>query len=164
MLVSDEDYPHGTGRPPKYKNGVMPEQAEKLCRLGATNKDLADFFGVVERTIVEWLNKHPDFRECVKRGKDYFDTERVEKALAHRAIGYSHEETHVSNYQGEITKTSITKYYPPDTTAAIFWLKNRDPKRWRDKVEHDHGIQEDNPIMDLLAGVAGRTLKPKSDD
>lgn len=163
MLVSDEDYPHGTGRPPKYKSKVMPEQAEKLCRLGATNKELADFFNVIERTIVAWMNKYPEFYEAVKRGKDYFDTERVENALAQRAIGYEHKEDDIKVVNGEIVITETIKRYPPDTTAAIFWLKNRSRNRWRDKIEHDHGIQKDNPLADILNHVAGRVIKPKDE-
>lgn len=163
MLVSDEDYPHGTGRPPKYKSKVMPEQAEKLCRLGATNKELADFFDINERTIVEWLSKHPEFYEAVKRGKDYFDNERVEKALAQRALGYEHEEEDYKVVNGELVKTTVIKRYPPDTTAAIFWLKNRSRNRWRDKIEHDHGVQEDNPLAEILNHAAGRAIKPKEE-
>lgn len=54
-----------------------------------------------------------------------------------RATYYSHPDTHISNFQGDITVTPLTKHYPPDTTACIFWLKNRKPKDWRDKVESD---------------------------
>ncbi len=52
-------------------------------------------------------------------------------------MGYSHPAVHVSNYQGDITLTPITKHYPPDTVAAIFWLKNRQPAKWRDTKHLD---------------------------
>jgi hypothetical protein len=58
-------------------------------------------------------------------------------------MGYSHPEVHVSNYQGEITLTPLTKHYPPDTQAASLWLRNRQPQKWRDKHEHEHTHKRD---------------------
>jgi hypothetical protein len=65
---------------------------------------------------------------------------------------------------GEIVMTPTVKRYPPDTAAAIFWLKNRQRAKWRDKIEHDHGVQPDNPIVSLLEGIAGSTLRPRQGD
>lgn len=124
------------GRPSSYKPEYA-EQARKLCELGATDKEIADFFGVCERTINTWKEAHPEFLQSLTTGKEAAD-ERVERSLYHRAIGYSHPEVHISNYQGQVTLTPITKHYPPDTTAAIFWLKNRRKDQWRDKQEHEH--------------------------
>lgn len=152
------------GRPSKYDPKVTPDQARKLCAAGFTDAQLADFFGVTTTTIDNWKNRHPEFLGALREGKDEFDTERVEKALAHRAVGYSHDEDDIRVVNGEIVITPTTKHYPPDTTAAIFWLKNRNRQRWRDKVDVDHGLQEDNPIMSLLEGIAGRTLKPTSQE
>ena len=126
----------GAGRPTKYQ----PEfagQAEKLCMLGATDEELADFFEVVESTINLWKREHPEFSESVKKGKILADAQVAEK-LFQRATGYSHPDTHISNYQGAITVTPVMKHYPPDTTAAIFWLKNRQRNKWRDKQEIEH--------------------------
>ncbi len=102
--------------------------------MGATDKDLADFFGVSETTINNWKNEHPKFLESIKEGKELADS-NVAKSLYERANGYSHPDVHVSNYQGDVTLTELTKHYPPDTTAGIFWLKNRQPGKWRDRKE-----------------------------
>lgn len=125
-----------TGRPSKFK----PEyciQAYKLCLLGSTDKDLADFFEVVESTINEWKHSFPEFSESIKKGKVQADAV-VAKSLFHRAKGYSHPEIDIRVCDKDIVQTPITKHYPPDTTACIFWLKNRQPEKWRDKQEIAH--------------------------
>ncbi len=113
----------------------MLEQARKLCLLGATNDDLAEFFNVDVATIERWLSGKPDFCGAVKGAKEELDG-KVVRRLFERATGYSHPDVHISNYQGEITQTPLVKHYAPDTTAAIFWLKNRRPAEWRDRMEH----------------------------
>lgn len=122
------------GRPTKYDQETMPEQARKICVLGAINDDLANFFEVSVSTVNLWKVEHPEFSDAIKRGKQVADS-KVARALYERATGYEHPDVHVSNYKGEVTLTPITKRYVPETAAAIFWLKNRDPDRWRDKVQ-----------------------------
>lgn len=122
------------GRPSKF-DPKMLDQVEKLCMLGATDKEMADFFNVAESTLHLWKQEHPEFSEALRRGKEEADA-NVASRLYARAIGYEHDDVHISNYQGQVTQTPIRKHYPPDTAAAIIWLKNRQPKRWRDKVEH----------------------------
>jgi hypothetical protein len=124
------------GRPTKYKREYV-EQAAKLCKLGATDRELADFFGVAESTLNLWKLEHAEFSESLKGSKDEAD-KRVEHSLYRRALGYSHDSIHVSNFQGEVTLTPIVEHYPPDTTACIFWLKNRQSEAWRDKIETEH--------------------------
>ena len=124
------------GRPTDHKDEYN-EQAYKLCLLGAIDKDLADFFEVSEQTINAWKKKQPKFLESIKKGKAEADS-NVAKSLYERATGYKHEDTHVSNYQGDITLTKLTKHYPPDTTAGIFWLKNRKSDAWKDRQEIEH--------------------------
>lgn len=153
----------GVGRPSKYDPAKTPEQAYKLCLLGATDKELADFFGVSEQTLNNWKAQHPAFLESLNRGKIDADA-RVAQSLYHRALGYEHPDTDIRVVNGEVVMTPTVKRYPPDTVAAIFWLKNRQRGKWRDKVEHDHGVQSDNPIVSLLEGIAGSTLKPKQGD
>jgi len=127
------------GRPTDYIEEYN-EQAYKLCLLGATDEDLADFFEVTETTINNWKINHPVFFESIKKGKKLADA-NVADRLYQRAMGFEHPSEEikvVSNGQGEgskIERVPITKVYPPDTTAAIFWLKNRQPKQWREKTE-----------------------------
>lgn len=132
------------GRPSKYKE-EFNEQARKLCLMGAVDAELADFFEVAIDTISEWKNVHPEFSASIKKGKHQADA-NVADRLYQRAMGYEHPEVHISNYQGEITQTPITKIYPPDTTAGIFWLKNRQRAKWRDKVDHELAGADGGPI------------------
>lgn len=121
-------------RPTKYKAEYC-EQAHKLVLLGATDTQLADFFEVTEQTINNWKLQHEEFFESLKLGKEEADS-RVEESLYNRATGYSHPEDKVFNNNGEIITHRVIKHYPPDPTSMIFWLKNRQPEQWRDRVEH----------------------------
>lgn len=129
------------GRPSVYKPDYAT-QAEKLCALGATDQELAEFFSVDVRTVQRWRLQHEDFCRAVKSGKEASD-ERVERSLYQRAIGYDVTEqqaikVRVGTNQEEVRVVEVTRHVPPDTTAAIFWLKNRRPQAWRDKQEIDH--------------------------
>lgn len=132
------------GRPTKFKEEYV-EQARKLAELGATDRDAADFFGVSESTLYLWKHTNPQFSEALKVGKEKAD-ERVEQSLYRRALGYSHDavKIHVSS-DGSVTEVPFTEHYPPDTTAAIFWLKNRKAVEWRDvtRQEVSHEISEE---------------------
>lgn len=127
---------HPGGRPTDYKPEYC-EQARKLCLLGHTDEELAEYFEVDVRTIGNWKNNHPEFFQALKDGKENADT-NVTDRLYQRAMGYEHEDVDIKIYKGKVIKTTLTKYYPPDTTAAIFWLKNRQKLRWRDKHEIEH--------------------------
>jgi len=125
------------GRPSEYKDEYA-EQAYKLCLLGATDEDLAGFFQVSEQTIYNWKNKHPQFVDSITRGKVIADAEVAEK-LFHRAKGYSHSAVKIFNDQGSPMVVDYVEHYPPDTQAASLWLRNRQPKKWRDKQTHELG-------------------------
>lgn len=102
--------------------------------LGATDRQMAEFFGVCEATINNWKNDHPSFLESLNTSKAQADA-MVAKSLFKRALGVTiTEEKDESGTNGSKT-TTTTKEVPPDTTAAIFWLKNRQPEIWRDKKE-----------------------------
>lgn len=131
-------------RPSKYKK-EFAEQARKLCLLGATDKSLAEFFEVTESTINKWKVDHKEFSESIKRGKEIADAEVASK-LYHRATGYEHAEDDIRSVNGEIVITPTVKHYAPDTTAAIFWLKNRQKDQWRDKQDHEHTGKDGGPI------------------
>jgi len=123
-----------SGRPTKYKP-EFTELTYKLCLLGATDDKIADILDVDVATINRWKNSNKEFCDALTRGKDLADAE-IAKSLYHRAKGYEHPETITATYQGQITDTmEVIKHYPPDTPAATLWLKNRQPSKWRDKVE-----------------------------
>lgn len=127
------------GRPTKFKEEFIA-QAAKLAKLGATDIEIADFFEVDARTINRWKHESDKFCQSLKIGKEQAD-ERVKRALYSRATGYEHEDVDIRVVEGQIIQTPIRKYYPPDTTAGIFWLKNRQSKEWRDKQEIAHDGQ-----------------------
>jgi hypothetical protein len=124
------------GRPTEYQEQYV-EQAAKLCALGATDADLADFFKVSIRTIERWRSVHPEFCRAVKEGKEEAD-DRVERSLYHRAVGYTFDAVKIFQHQGQVIEAPFREHVPPDTTAAIFWLKNRRKDEWRDKQEVEH--------------------------
>jgi hypothetical protein len=118
-MKNDTPKKHPGGRPPKYS----PELAKKMAKLfarGFTDEEVAYIFDITRQVICLWREKHPEFFDTSKSGKGESDGE-VKRALFERAMGYT---------------ASDGKVYPPDTTACIFWLKNRQPKEWRDKVDH----------------------------
>jgi hypothetical protein len=122
------------GRPSLYPT-IDQKKVEILCKRGFTDVQLAEFFDVTEHTIANWKNEHPDFLQSLKTWKASAD-EKVEKSLYERANGYEHPEDQIFQFQGTPVIVPTVKHYPPDTTAAIFWLKNRQPEKWRDGQEH----------------------------
>lgn len=135
------------------------EWAEKFARLGATDKDLASVFEVSLSTIEAWKRDKVEFLNALKRGKMIADAEVATK-LFHRATGYEHPEDDIRTVSmgdgagSEIVITPTVKHYPPDTTAAIFWLKNRRPDLWRDKVHQE--ISVDQTLAERLARARER--------
>lgn len=120
------------GRPSAYKPEYA-KQASKLALLGATDQELADFFEVDARTIYRWKHDHDEFCQALKAGKDVAD-DRVERSLYQKAIGYEQDEVKIFMPGGaaEPVYAPYRAKIAPDTTAAIFWLKNRKSQEWRD--------------------------------
>lgn len=112
------------------------EQAAKLCLLGATDRELAEFFEVTILTIYRWQSAHKEFFKALERGKAAADA-RVERSLFSRATGYTFESEKIVTVDNTVQRVPTLEHIPPDVTACIFWLKNRKPKDWRDKTEHD---------------------------
>ena len=146
------------GAPSLFKDEYN-EQAEKLCKLGATDSELADFFEVTETTINNWKIVHTEFFESIKKGKILADSNVAER-LYQRALGFEHDSEEIKvltvGKESVIERVPIRKIYPPDPTAAIFWLKNRRPKEWRDKQEMEGKIQLEGNIT--FGGI--EILKP----
>jgi hypothetical protein len=128
------------GRPSSY-DPAYANQAEKLCLLGATDQEIADFFEVDVRTIYRWKHDHEEFCQALKGGKEAAD-ERVERSLYQRAIGYEQEEVKIFMPGGasEPVYAPFRAKVAPDVTAAIFWLKNRRSQEWRDVTKHESTV------------------------
>lgn len=143
-----------TGRPSPYRK-EYGQFAKVACKLGATNEELAEMFGVSKRTIERWEKAHPDdFCRPIKEGKAEADS-NVRQALYHRACGYSHPDTKFATFEGRITDSEeYEKHYPPDTAACVFWLCNRDPENWkRNGNESEGGAAELAEAFMKLASV-----------
>ena len=128
----------GRGRPTAYKP-EFAAQAAKLCEMGATDSEIAGFFEVHVATVYRWQAAHPEFCDALKTGKEVAN-ERVERSLYHKAVGYTFESVKIFMPAGheKPVYAPYREHVPPDTTAAIFWLKNRRPDDWRDKQQHEH--------------------------
>lgn len=148
-----------TGRPSKFQPEFV-EQARKLCLLGATDVEMADFFGCHETTFYDWKLAHPDFADALRAGKLIADA-TIADSLYQRAKGYSHPDVHVSSYEGQVTLTPITKHYPPDTPAASLWLGNRQPKLWRNKQDIELTGKDGAPLVQIYLPGNERDAPPK---
>ena len=131
------------------------KQAYKLCLLGCTNREIGDFFGVTEQTIINWCKREPEFKEALRKGKMIADAD-VADSLRQRAQGYSHKAVNFNVVDGKVVQTPYKKHYPPDTAAIIFWLKNRHPELWKDRRE--------NFIADIDKLVPWSTLESGVDE
>lgn len=149
------------GRKGKFAEWLTPDGLtiiEGYARDGLTDEQIAHNIGVGYSTFNDWLAKFPVIKEALKKGKAPVDIE-VENALLKRALGYTDEETITEIIElpgGKQRKQvrKVKKVFPPDVTAQIFWLKNRKPKQWREKVENSVNIDTEDlsPLVELLKG------------
>lgn len=120
----------------KYIDWLTPDgllMIEGWARDGLTEAQIAHNIGISHQTLCTWKDRFKEILEALKRGKAPVDIE-VENALLKRALGYSYDEIKTVMKDGvEVERTITRKTVPPDTTAQIFWLKNRKPAQWRDK-------------------------------
>jgi transcriptional regulator with XRE-family HTH domain len=118
----------------KYDTHVKPKLLliEAWARNGLTLEQIADNLGIAKSTLCEYQKEHTDLSDSLKKGKEVIDT-MVENALLKAALGYEFEE----EAMGKMGVERLTKYAHPNTTALIFWLKNRNQKDWRDKQDID---------------------------
>jgi len=139
------------GRPTRYDPNRHPGQVLALARLGKTNQEMAEALNIATSTLKEWVKVHEEFREAFKEGKLEADS-KVEASLFTRAIGFEYVERKVITFpNGETRIEETTKKVLPDVTAQIFWLKNRKPHEWRDKIEHSG--EDGGPIEILIRRV-----------
>ena len=144
----------------KYQEWLTEEgllQLEAWARDGLTEEQIAHNMGISRKTLYEWKSKYSDICDTLKRGKEVVDIQ-VENALLKRALGYTYKEVtrekvfnpETGKYELMPTK-EVTKEVVPDTTAQIFWLKNRRPEQWRDKrdVSVEGELNTNNPFAGL---------------
>lgn len=170
----------GKGRPSRYHPAYAAQAETLLAENGATDAMLARMFGVSRETVTGWRRQHKDFRDACTRGREAFDVGAVEKALLRRATGYKVVE--VTKEPGEPARLgepgepapgeadalaraatplrvvrTVTRHVPPDTGAARYFLNNRAPERWREKVQLDAGgtLRFDLPpsVEDMLHAI-----------
>ena len=155
----------------KYEEWLTPDgllRIEGWARDGLTDEQIAKNIGVSYSTFRVWRDKHPALSAALKKGKAPVDIE-VENALLKKALGFSVmvkkpikvktkrqlqgkgtiEEEHI-----EYAEEGV--YVPPDTTAQIFWLKNRKPDKWRDKPAAENEAVLDDGFYDALNGTAAK--------
>lgn len=135
QLEEEAEASEGRDSVSQYQPGFAT-RATDYCLLGATNAELATFFGVYERTINKWLVEIPRFAKAVQAGREQADA-KVAKALFHRARGYSHKAQKIFNNGGDPLVVDYVERYPPDTNAAALWLSNRQRGKWRSSTAGD---------------------------
>lgn len=142
----------------KYEEWLEPEgllKIEAWARDGLTDEQIAHNMGISVATLYNWKTKYLEILESLKRGKEVIDIE-VENALLKRALGYKYTETTkelitnpATNEQELVVTKTVEKEVVPDTTAQIFWLKNRKPNDWRDKQNIEVNGKINNPYEGL---------------
>ncbi|HAT4283507.1 TPA: transposase [Clostridium perfringens] len=140
---------------------------EAWARNGLTDEQISKNLGIAYSTFREYVKKYSALSAALKKGKEIVDIE-VENALLKRALGYKYDEVTKELIEDEETGISelkvikvVTKEVVPDTTAQIFWLKNRKPKEWRDKKDVKHEGNINNPYENL---TKEQLLKIASED
>lgn len=138
----------------KYQEWLEPEGLLKLegwARDGLTDEQIAKNIGIKRTSLYEWKKKYPDISDALKKGKEVVDR-AVENALLKRALGYSYTETTRELVGTKIIVTKeVIKEVQPDTTAQIFWLKNRRPDIWRDRKDFEAkvDVNQQDPFKDM---------------
>lgn len=129
----------------KYEYWLTPEGLLKIegwARDGLTDVQIAENMGIRRGTLYDWCKKYSDISDTLKKGKEVVDRQ-VENALLKRALGYKYDEVTI---ECGIETKRVTKEVVPDTTAQIFWLKNRKREVWADR----QNIELSQPIDDSM--------------
>lgn len=135
------------GRRQTLEDWTTPDNLLRVqgwARDGLTMEQIAYNIGITKPTLYKWQERDSNFLNALKVSRDAADRE-VENALFKNAVGFHYTEQQVTD-TGDVV--DVEKYSKPNTTAQIFWLKNRKPEQWRDKqnIEHDGSI---NQTVDL---------------
>lgn len=132
---------------------------EGWARDGLTNEQIANNIGINVKTLYDWKNKESNICNSLKKGREVSDYE-VENALFKKAIGYTIKlNKQKVTKDGDVVDIEEEVHVPPDTTAQIYWLKNRKPKEWRDRVEVFTNEKELNKVEELLTKLEDEANK-----
>jgi len=168
------------GRPSAYRPEYATLAARACLVYGSTNDDLAKFFGVAIATIERWIEAHAEFRGALKGGKALSNL-KVNESLYRRATGWEHPAEKIFMVDVTTTRTAadgsvVTRttkrpvrvpyieHYPGDTTAAIYWTKNREPALWRDRPKDDTEAATDQMGGEMHYHLHMQMPKPASAD
>lgn len=160
--------PRKGGAPSKFRPEYV-ELARKCCAiLGATNDQLAEFFGVSDTTVDNWIKSIPEFKAAIIPARAQADA-NVQHSLYRCAMGYSHraEKIFYDSKAGKVVRVPYIEHYKPDNTAQIFWLKNRQRDLWKDvQPEGGGGTDEERAqklreALDEMVGSVEGPPKPK---
>ena len=148
----------------QYNPETYPDWAWSLAVQGKTIKEIGEAMGVSRATVNRWIVDDQNFKKAIDEGRDSADA-KVERSLYQRAIGYTYKEKKVivtmdsDGNQMPARIETTEKHVPPDTTAQIYWLKNRQRDRWKDKWEVD--VNTDKEIVFNIVGASGRGVDEK---
>lgn len=135
------------GRPTTYRPEYVAI-ARAMCKLGATDADLAAEFDCTTQTIYNWSARHKEFFDAIHEGKESWDA-RIERSLAQRAAGYSYSATKIMQHSGVPVVVEYMEHVPPDTSACLSWLANRKPHEWRTSNNRHEVVGKDGGPIEM---------------
>ena len=149
------------GRPTDY-DPSLDEMARKLCLLGLTDIELAEHFGICEKTLYTWKAKHPTFLQAIHAGGVVADAE-IADSLHDLAKGHEKTlKTQKMDKDGCVHELEETIYIPPNYQAGSLWLRNRRSGKWRDKQEVEHTgsvqVKEATAALDAVFNSDGTNV------
>ena len=145
------------------------DQVRAIAMRGISEEQMCEIFDIGKRQMGLWKSQYPEFKEALEGG--YTDADAaVLGALYQSAVGYTHDEEKIFQWDGEIVRADTIKHYKPDVAAIKLWLTNRQREHWADRREMEHGGKSDSPIgirdetkMEVMASILA-LIKPKPDN
>lgn len=144
------------------------DQVRAIAMRGFDEDQISELFDISTRQLGLWKAQYPSFKEALEAG--YTDADAaVLSALYQSAVGYTHDEEKIFQWDGEIIRADTIKHYKPDINAIKMWLTNRQDKHWRDRKETKHSGDADAPIglrdetkLEVMSSILA-LIKPKPD-
>lgn len=148
------------------------EQVRAIAQRGVSEKEMSEMFDIHPRQIKLWKKQYPTFKDAIEQG--YTDADAaVLSAVYQSAVGYTHEEEKIFQWDGAIVRADTIKHYKPDMTAAKLWLTNRQREHWKDRQQvgvSGGGMDDNAPIglrdetkMEVISSILA-LIKPKPDN